>query len=698
MPRPHRTLFAHALKLAAVAVSVTPAPARAQAAPRAEELTITANRLSPAVSERLHNTTVIDRGALEQSGGARLDEILQQVPGFGLFRRQSSRASHPTTQGISLRGLGPSGAGRTLILLDGVPQNDPFGGWVDWSRLSPDALDSLTITRGGGAGAWGNSAMAGVVRLYRRAGGESGGGVRVRGDSFGGYDGSATFRGGSEVQVFGAAQAHGGDGPYLIADGQRGAADVRTNNRGAWAELGANFSASGTDFTAAANYSEDRLINGIDIARSRTKIGEFSLGAAHDGAGGTAWEAHAYVRRQGFNAVFAAVAADRAAATPSLDQFRVPTTGAGGNLLLRMAPGGGVSIEAGADLRHAAGATHELLTFTNGVFTRERAAGGRQTVAGAFAEVSWDAAPGLMISGSGRLDHWRQTNGYRRELSTLDGSAVRGDLYTDKDGTVASFRAGATTGLSAGWTARAVAYSGFRIPTLNELYRPFRVGNDITEANPALAPERLFGAEGGVAWESRTASWSFTVFHARLTDAVSNITVQTTPGQNAARNVFVPAGGVLRQRRNLERVTAGGVETEAGIRIFEDVEARASYLYTSPKVRKAADQPALQGLRLAQVARHQGSASLSWRPTGRLLARADLRMASSQFDDDQNARRLRGYTSLDGLIEYRVTPDMTVFVSGENILGERIEAGLSAAGVVTVGNARVFAAGTSFKF
>jgi outer membrane cobalamin receptor len=685
-----------ALKLGAVAITVAPA-AHGQA-PRVEELTITANRLPPAVSEQLHNTTVIDRSALEQSGGARLDEILQQVPGFGLFRRQSSRASHPTTQGITLRGLGPSGAGRTLILLDGVPQNDPFGGWVDWSRLSPDALDSLTITRGGGAGAWGNTAMAGVVRLYRRADRDSGGSVRLRGDSFGGTDGSATFRTGSAVQVFGAAQGHGGDGPYLIAPNQRGAADVRTNNRGGWAELGTNFSAGGTDFTAAANYSEDHLINGIDIARSRSKIGEFSLGATHNVAGGTSWEAHAYVRRQGFNAVFAAVSADRNTATPSLDQFRVPTTGAGGNLLVRLAPAEDLSLEAGADVRTATGATHELLTFANGVFTRERAAGGKQTVAGAFAELSWDAAPGLMISGSGRLDYWQQTNGYRRELNTLDGSTVRSDMYEGKDGTVASFRAGATAGISAGWTARAVAYSGFRIPTLNELYRPFRVGNDITEANPALAPERLLGAEGGLAWENQTASWSFTLFHARLTDAVSNITVQTTPGQNVALNVFVPAGGVLRQRRNLDRIAASGIETEAGMRLSDRVDFRVSYLYTSPKVRKASDQPALEGLRLAQVAKHQGSMSLSWRPLERLLARTDVRMASAQFDDDQNSRRLRGYTSVDGLVEYEVTPGMTVFVSGENILGERIEAGLSATGVVTVGNTRVFAAGTTFKF
>ena len=473
---------------------------------------------------------------------------------------------------------------------------------------------------------------------------------------------------------------------------------MRTSNRGGWAELGSNFAAGETDVTVAANYSEDQLVNGIAIARSRSRVGEASIGLAHDVENGTAWEIHAYVRRQGFNAVFAAVTADRATATPSLDQFRVPTTGAGGNMLVRVPVAENVSLETGADVRFATGATHENFTFANGVFTRERAAGGRQTIAGAFAEISWQATPAIMVSGSGRADYWQQTAGYRREINKLDGSTVRNDVFADNNGTVGSFRLGATADVTNAFTLRGVAYSGFRIPTLNELHRPFRVGNDITEANPLLKPERLVGAEGGLSWQSDLAGWSLTFFHAKMTDAVSNITVQTTPGQNVALNVFVPAGGVLRQRRNLDRIAASGLETDVSVGVSDSLELRAGYLYTSPKVRESRDQPGLEGLRLAQVAKHQGSISASWRPVEALHARLDVRMASSQFDDDQNSRRLRGYTSLDGLVEYSVRPGITVFVSGENILGENIQAGLSATGLVTVGNTRVFAAGTSFRF
>src|SRR5262249_59634811 len=45
---------------------------------------------------------------------------------------------------------------------------------------------------------------------------------------------------------------------------------------------------------------------------------------------------------------------------------------------------------------------------------------------------------------------------------------------------------------------KASAYQAFRTPTINELFRPFRVRNDVTAANPDLDPERLTGGEVGI--------------------------------------------------------------------------------------------------------------------------------------------------------------------------------------------------------
>jgi outer membrane receptor for Fe3+-dicitrate len=81
-------------------------------------------------------TSVVSLGPqqISQQPGMNLDDRLRQIPGFSPFRRTSSVLRNPTIQGVSLRGIGSTGAIRTLVLWDGVPLNDPFGGWIYWDE------------------------------------------------------------------------------------------------------------------------------------------------------------------------------------------------------------------------------------------------------------------------------------------------------------------------------------------------------------------------------------------------------------------------------------------------------------------------------------------------------------------------------------------------------------------------------------
>jgi vitamin B12 transporter len=200
-----------------------------------DEIVVSAQRLVDSISSGVYSRQTIDRDDLN-GPSLGLDDVLRRVPGFGLFRRQASRAAHPTTQGVSLRGLGPNGAGRTLVLLDGMPLNDPFGGWVEWVNLPPSYIEQASVVRGGGAGTWGNSALAGVVRLDSR---------QLIGNSL-----SGDVRVGSKSSLSGSVQAQGSiadglvtalahhaqtDGYYLLSSEQRGEADRRAarNSEGA---------------------------------------------------------------------------------------------------------------------------------------------------------------------------------------------------------------------------------------------------------------------------------------------------------------------------------------------------------------------------------------------------------------------------------------------------------------------------------
>ena len=93
-----------------------------------EAVTVTATRGERRTGDVPASVSLLAREDIKQSPAMVADDVLRQIPTFSLFRRTSSLASHPTTQGVSLRGIGPSGVSRTLVLLDGVPFNDPFGG------------------------------------------------------------------------------------------------------------------------------------------------------------------------------------------------------------------------------------------------------------------------------------------------------------------------------------------------------------------------------------------------------------------------------------------------------------------------------------------------------------------------------------------------------------------------------------------
>ncbi len=267
------------------------------------------------------------------------------------------------------------------------------------------------------------------------------------------------------------------------------------------------------------------------------------------------------------------------------------------------------------------------------------------------------------------------------------GSRLTDATFADRAGDEINGRLGARVQATKALALRGAFYSGFRVPTLNELYRPFRVGNDVTEANPALAAEHLLGGELALEWQATsTFRISGTGFVNRLEDAVSNVTIGVGPGTFNPGG-FIPAGGVLRQRQNVDLVVAPGFEATAAWQLHPTLRWRGSYLFTHPTIERAAD-PALRGKLLAQTPEHVFTTGLEWTPTARWHAGMQVRYSARQFEDDQNSRVLAPFATVDAAIGYDFSSWGSATLRVENLFEAKIESGKSADGLISLGAPR----------
>ncbi len=652
------------------------------------ELKVIGRRYSMDQWENPFDDKFLERNFIETAPQRRLDDALRSIPGFSLFRRSSSRVAHPTTQGVSLRNLGPNGAGRTLVLLDGIPLNDPFGGWVYWNRLPVSSIEGVEMMRGGGAGPWGNAALGGVIHLFSRKPEKDFALIEASGGNRGTSDINLVAQKSSDdLDVFITVNRFSTDGyPVLRAD-QRGPIDRDAFSEAELVKGGFRWRLTDNNtLVFNASYFNEERGNGTPLAANDTEAYDASISLnGSSQSNDTSWQAQLYYQNRDFRNLFTSVNADRDSENPALEQFDVPAEAWGANAVINLKTVKGHQLIAGVDARKVEGATNERYFFTDTFFNRERNAGGEQTLFGFFLEDVWEVSPALNLVFGGRADYWSLENGRRKETNLVNGEILRDDQFPDRDEWVGNFRLGANYIFNDQLRARGALYTGFRAPTLNEFYRPFRVRVDITEANPLLERERLYGGEAGLEFQPNDDFvFRLTYFLNYLDDAIANVTLGFGPGPVDPCG-FVPNGGTCRQRHNLGQVRVGGLELDASWEPNEKWRLSASYLYSDSEITESPVQFGLENNRLAQSPKHMMNLSLTWNPIPKWTNSLQLRYTSSQYENDLNTLELKDYTVLDFYVSYKFNKKIEGFVSIENFLDTEFETGKASNGLISIG-------------
>ena len=644
-------------------------------APPATVIVITGYALREPKAERVYTVERIDRRQIEQSPSHEIDQLLKDVPGVQLFRRSDAHSGHPTSQGVTLRALGGNASSRALLVLDGVPQTDPFGGWINWPAYDADDLAQIRVVRGGGSVANGPGALAGTIEMATRAdkgvSGEADYGSR---ESIEGRARIGIAAAGGVLSLSGRGER--GDGVVAVTEETRGPADERApyrewSGRARWvAPVG-----SSTEVQVGADAFHDWRTRGTDFTANRTNGADASVRLV--GRGRWQWSALGYWQWRNLMSSFASVSFGRTTATRVSLQDSVPSHGIGGSFELRPPIPEHFELRLGADARRTTGETRELFSYVAGNPTRRRFAGGETWTAGGFVEATAELGR-VVLTGGVRLDHWHVSDGHLFERVISSGTVLRDEKFGTRSGWLPTARAGAVLAAGGGWSLRSAAYLGWRMPTLNELFRPFRAGLDATAANADLKPERLAGAEAGAEYARAELRFSMTGFANRLSDAIANVTMGQGPG--TFEDVFVAAGGTFRKRENVDAVKVRGIEASAEW-TAGPWSVRAGVSLTHARMLASGAAAFLNGLRPAQTPNLAATLAGGWERDGKGV-QLMLRRVGAQYEDDLNTRTLHAATTIDVFASWPLTNRLQLIARGENITNKLVEAGVNGDGSV----------------
>ena len=660
-----------------------------------EERVNVVTRTEQVIGDMPASATVLRADEIKQSPAVVADDILRQVPTFSLFRRTSSLAAHPTAQGVSLRGVGPSGASRSLVLIDDVPFNDPFGGWVYWTRVPLASVERVEMIEGANSSVYGNYALGGVINVVTAP--PEGRTVKVRTSIAGRATHKIDFFAANAWDKFSiAAEGTNFDtnGYYVVPETEggnalRGSIDTRATVDYDNINVKLDFSPTDriTTFVRGGYFSEDRI-----NAKGPTNFGiivpselnntywkSINGGVRVRFADSGDLQARAWGNFETFHSNFHGLQppGSRNGSRLTLMQ-RVPTNDTGGMVQYSRPLGSWNFLTIGTDWRWVDGdSLEQVMNGTSTLVINNRTSGGTQISTGVFIQDLMRITSSFQVTLSARLDHWKNYDAHNLNIDPATGNPLATNrpscndvdptvvpCLADKKNTIGSPRVGAMYHLTESVSVWGSLGWGFRAPTLNELYRQFVVGNVTTLANDQLGPERLVAGEGGVTVSPvRNITWRSSWFVNKFSNPISNVTTAVNPTTNA----------VTRQRQNLGKTKIWGLQSEVEYRPHNYWRVALSYLYDVAKVTESqpdAQGNSLVGKYLAEVPMHRGTAEVSYSNPRIINASAAFYLTGGQYDDDLNSPNfwLPYYNTFDFNVSRKITRGFEAFFGIQNVL------------------------------
>jgi outer membrane cobalamin receptor len=638
---------------------------RLELAAHAEQVTVTAYRAPLGSLESPATTRMLSESALNSTASVTMDGQLRELPGVELFRRSSSLVANPSSQGMSLRGLGSTSASRTLLTEDDVPLNDAFAGTIHWLEKTELSIQRIELVRGGASDLYGSSAIGGVVNVVP---------VRPSADKptfelMSSYGAESTYDDSLRVQakhgpwgVLASGGTIGTDGFIQEAPSQSGPVDISSNVH---SQNGALLAEHDYDalrlFVRGSGFNEARN-NGTPYQTNGTRLWRYATGADWKGPREASLVTRFYGSTDHFRQTFSSISnlpifgnaacSFRCGEIPSKFSL-TPNNELGAVAHWNQPLTAGLLLVMGAD-------THDVRVWDQeqsyGSSTALTNLHDHQRDSAVYAEVM-DGYKAWTLTASARMDWFQNFDGH----GLLWNGSSWGPNPTQPTQFNQHFfdpRVGLSRKLFDHWALSASGFRAFREPTPNELYRSTQVGNQLTKPNGSLLSERATGWEAGLASEYRWGSVRTSYF---LTQVNRPITAVTTNPNSSP---------ILLMRENLGQIESRGVSIDYEVAPLRWLAVDGGYQFAQATVTRGTQD---LGNWIPEVARNLATMNVrAFRPA---LGTVNLqgRLSGRQYDDDANVYQLHGYFRLDAYASHDFGTRVQVFAAGENMLNRQIE-------------------------
>jgi outer membrane receptor protein involved in Fe transport len=715
-----------ALSSSAAAQSTTPS-----ADTTARSLTavvVSATRASTTLEHVALHATVLSRVEILKSPAQTLDQLLREIPGMNL-PGAPYYTTDPTGQQTKMRGVTNS---KVLMLLDGIPVHDPFYSTTQWYKIPLSSIERVEVLRGGSSSLWGNLAVAGVVNIVTRKPIDESAQADVSYQSMNTTVASVaknlTFTNGLSMRISGDALRTDGyqttpDAFLNTVPGKTASSATNQN-----AQLSLYYSPAGTfsGFLRAGYHRSNEDVGGYQYGANLQKGPDAAAGftqylGENARADVRAWGQYVSFDKSNGAACYLATAANcnTTATTSPLVQYANshddnPYRELGASAVLSSvgAVGPLANAQLGADFRSVGGedraTTYNRPTTTSvssATVNRTNFGRGTQRFGGLFAQAKVSPVDRFEATLSLRYDYWTNTGGVAQMTKYANGTAgpTSGGPIADSHETSFDPSISARLDVAKGLSFRGAAYSSFRAPGLNNLYRSFSSTTSITIANALLAPERLKGGEIGADWRTKSIDVGATWFHYNTNGLIAAYKIPNAQAAPAA--VIAICGSMLSNcpatvnfNTNGQNAVSRGLELTGAWRAAPRLSIDGGYTYTDSHYSSTTTGDPIDA-QLGAVPKHLETLGTTWRLTSKWNAFVGARHNDAMFLDVNHTIYQPAFTIVNASTSYRATERVEVYGSVNNATDIRYadNATTSAAGEI-LGLHRSFSSGLRLKF